>query len=279
MKQLTALLAIFAMVLSLTACGKNDKEVEALRQENAQLQSQIQALQAQLGEIGGYAGLEHFRLDTAVWESGGGATLTFAVTPPEQEAGQSAAIRVLLEGVEVVSIPCDWDGEAFTASVDVAAADGYTYLCTITDGQGKENNIVLNGPEMDKVIYLATNLSAYANMVVTDFVAEEESLTLTGGFIQVQLPRMGGDTAVESTRLVLEHNGQEFLRQEVELLPGEGEGSFELLLADLSLPMPRMNEDSQLDVYLEVTLTNGQYLSAMGGSWMYLDGELVLVVG
>ena len=40
-----------------------------------------------------------------------------------------------------------------------------------------------------------------------------------------------------------------------------------------------MDDDYQLDLTLVVTLTNGEELTANGGSWFYNNGELKMAAG
>ena len=43
--------------------------------------------------------------------------------------------------------------------------------------------------------------------------------------------------------------------------------------------MPEMESDYQLDLWLVVTLTDGQTLTSSGGSWYHSDQGLMMVVG
>ena len=46
-----------------------------------------------------------------------------------------------------------------------------------------------------------------------------------------------------------------------------------------SFAMPAAGDDFQLDLLLEITLSNGTTVTAEGGSWYSNNGELDLVVG
>lgn len=80
-------------------------------------------------------------------------------------------------------------------------------------------------------------------------------------------------------RLVLQLNGMEIDSQNLTLPEGEGEGSYEEALYDLSFNIPQLGNDDQLDLVLEVTLTTDGVISTVGGSWFLADGTLNLVVG
>ena len=60
---------------------------------------------------------------------------------------------------------------------------------------------------------------------------------------------------------------------------GESAGSYELTLEDVTFDMPKMKDDDQLDLWLEVTLSNGEAITSNGGSWFYSDDALNLMVG
>ena len=78
---------------------------------------------------------------------------------------------------------------------------------------------------------------------------------------------------------MLKLNGEEVDRKDVSFSAGEGDGSFEAALTDQSFTMPAMEEDYQLDLWLEVTLSTGNTISVSGGSWYFSDGQLQLAVG
>ena len=67
--------------------------------------------------------------------------------------------------------------------------------------------------------------------------------------------------------------------QNLTLPEGEGEGSYEEAVYDLSFSIPQLGDDDQLDLVLEVTLTTDGVISTIGGSWFLSDGNLDLVVG
>jgi hypothetical protein len=96
------------------------------------------------------------------------------------------------------------------------------------------------------------------------------------------MPRMtSGNTAasISSADLVLHLNSEEVSRQAVTLEAGEGNDSFEATLSGISFAMPAMEDDYQLNLWLEVTLNTGNSITVIGGSWYQNNGELQLVVG
>ncbi|MBQ2855215.1 MAG: hypothetical protein IJE81_07060 [Oscillospiraceae bacterium] len=283
---------IAALMVSATGCGKNEEaadeaalRIAELEQQNADLQKQIEALTAELNGMKQRAALQNWNLTADAWNDGNGATVTFTATPINYVEGQRAALSIRMGDLEAESTNCVWDGSSFVGSVELSAADGYSYYCILTNLDGSQEEIVLNSPENttnETLVYLGSNLTTYANMVVEDWSSANGKLVIGSGYIQAQMPRLSaGGTApsVTRTELVLHLNGEEVDRQEVVLTAGEGKNSYETTVSNLSFSVPAMEDEHQLDLWLEITLSNGNIVSASGGSWYSNSGELQLVVG
>lgn len=291
-KNIFLLLLAAVFLLSLTGCNSDDGRVAELEAENAALQeqvdalnAQVQALTAQLDALGSTAGLSGWELAATAWDSGNGANVTLSAVPMYYQEGQSATFSIWLEGSEVMRVRCSWDGTAYTAAADLSAADGYCYYCILTSADGTQTEIDVNTPihpTDEALIDLATSLASYCNLMVEDAAVESDTLTLTGGYAQVQLPRIsasGQDVTCTDAALVLEFAGEEVGRQALTLVEGEGLRSYEADVASVSFTIPEMEDDQQLDLWLEVTLSDGSTMTTPGGSWYYNAGELFLVVG
>lgn len=284
--QRKVLLFLLMAVLAVTAagCGSDNSEyITRLEQENASLRSQVEALTSQLEVLGQNVGLVNWDLQVDAWSSSNGATVTFTGTPLVHQDGQTAAFTVWLEGTEVASVPCQWDGTSYTASVELNAADGYCYYCRLTAPGGGQTEVEVNTPNHttdEALINMETSLAAYANLVVEDWEHANGKLTIVSGYGQVQLPRLGGENAVTCTRAELSFrlNGQELERQSV-AIPETGGGTLQLELLGKQFSVPEMENDYQLDLWLEVTLSGGQQLTAVGASWFLIDGALTMAVG
>ena len=282
-------LMIGALMMFTTGCGAEDTEsadrIAALEKENALLKNQIEALKEQLGEDAPVLALQDWSLEAKAWNDGNGATVTFTASPVSYAEGQKAALSVRLGDLEAEGTNCVWDGSAFSGSVDLTATDGYSYYCILTDLDGSQKEVLLNSPDNvtnETLVYLGSNLTAYANMIVEDWEAGATTLKIKTGYIQAQMPRLTADNktaSVSASALVLKLNGEEVDRKDVSFSAGEGDGSFEAALTDQSFTMPAMEEDYQLDLWLEVTLSTGNTISVSGGSWYFSDGQLQLAVG
>lgn len=265
-----ALVMVFA--LALTACGSKDA-AETTESTTVQTQAPI-----------ALPGLADWSLTPETWSSPNGATVHMSAAPETYADGMSAVFAVRLEGEDVAALTCEWDGSHFTASADLNAADGYCYYLILTSGE-EQTEIALNTPASptdDSLINMATALVSYCNVVVASSDYTGGTLTITGGSVEVQAPRItnvGETITCSEVALVLTYNGEELDRANVTLSESELPSSYELDLTDVSFDVPTLEDDQQLSLRLDVTLSNGQFLTAPGCTWSYIDGQLVSIVG
>jgi hypothetical protein len=119
-------------------------------------------------------------------------------------------------------------------------------------------------------------------LVVNDWVENPGSaLVLTDAYAQVQLPRVSvaGEVEIGKAEVVLRLNDTESIRLPIKLSPSEVAGSFELVITDLQIPMPELTETDVLELYLEVSLTDGRKLTAFGVTWHLENEKLTSAVG
>lgn len=225
--------------------------------------------------------MKSLSLSAKVWSSSNGATITLEAVPRAYNQNQAVYFVVHLNGEKVEDIPCTWDGTAFTASADLEAADGYEYECILFEGQGEGESYVLSDA-YDSLIYLETSLAAYCNLYISDFQVIDNVFNVTAGFAHVQLPQLtvdGAKVELISSELVFLLNGEMIDKQPIDLPAGEGSGSHEASLSSIRFDMPKMEDDYQLDLMLKAYLSDGQELTANGGSWYYNNGELKMSAG
>ena len=121
---------------------------------------------------------------------------------------------------------------------------------------------------------------AYCNLLVESFREEGVNLILDKGYVQLHMPQATADClTVRRAELVLMMDGSEMYQQDITLQEGEGEGGYETVLKNVSLPLPEMTEENQLDLVVEVTFSDGQSLRSPSASWYVEDGQLLLVAG
>ena len=279
-----ALAALALSVLGFTSIPEDQSHlIDDLYAKNAQLRQQMEQLEGKLDQLMTAVSLQSWTLDVTPWPDSTGAEVTLCAVPSVYQSGFQAELVVLLEGKQVVSHTCQWDGSAFVASVSLDAADGYSYYCYLTTPAGSQK-LLLTGPESadpGTAVYLSAGLSAYCNLVVNNWNEKDGALTLTDAYAQVQLPRISadGEVEIETAEIVLRRGGEITARIPIRLTPSEVEGSLELVITDLEIPMPELREGDALELYLEVILTDGRHLNAFGITWILEDDGLSSAVG
>ena len=296
------ILSVLALVLALAALAVSllnafapgpDRAYEnpALEEQVNQLQSQVDALQSRLDALSTRLdavamgdGLANWSLDAVPRADGTGADVTLTALPAAPEEGLTVQFSVRLQGREVANVPCQQTESGFTATVSLDAADGYSYYCIFLGADGSRRQFALSTPEnpvADLPVYLETSLASYCNMMVDSWLDDGSAITLTSAYIQVQLPRLSaeGELTAEKAQLVLYRNSEEVSRTDITLQPGEAPGSYELEISDQTVPLPELEEDDYLDLWLEVTLSDGRTLSTAGAGWFSSPDGLFLVVG
>lgn len=268
---LVALILAFVMVMS--GCGKE----EALETTAAPVET-TEAGPAPLG-------LSEWKLTAATWSSPNGATIHLAATPFGYVDGRTVTFVVRLEGEEIASAPCQWDGSSYTASVELNAADGYCYYVLMADADGNSAEIPINTPSEisdETLVNLETSLQSYCTLLVEESDFADGQLTITNGTVEVQLPKIANEGEAITCKkavLVLTYNGQELDTRELELNATADAGAYELQLTDVAFDVPELEAEQPLTLRLDVTLSNDQTLTAPGGTWLYSDAGALPVVG
>lgn len=287
-----ALAALAVSLLNAFAPGPDRAyENPALEEQVNQLQSQVDALQSRLDALSTRLdavamgdGLANWSLDATPWEDGTGADVTLTALPAAPEEGLTVQFSVRLQGREVVNVPCQQTESGYTAVASLEAADGYSYYCIFLGADGSRRQFALATPEnpvADLPVYLESSLASYCNMMVDSWLDDGTAITLTSAYIQVQLPRLSaeGTLTAEKAQLVLYCNSEEVSRTDIALQPGETAGSYELEISDQTVALPELADDDYLDLWLEITLSDGQTLSTAGAGWFNSPDGLFLVVG
>ena len=294
-KKRTKLIAVLALICALAALGlsvlnfvKTPEDpgylIQDLYAENRQMQSRVEALEEQLEQLMTAVNLRSWTLDVNPWPDSTGADVVLTATPSGYQAGVSATFLVTLNNRQIESIPCIWDGSNFTATAALNAADGYSYYFLLTTPAGTQQLPLTNPdfPDHNIPVYLQSSLSSYCNLVVNDWMEKSgESLVLTDAYAQVQLPQISsvGEVKISIAQMVLRLNSIESIRIPIRLSPSEVAGSYDLRINNLQIPMPELEEGDVLELFLEISLSDGRNLKAFGITWSLEDGKLVSAVG
>lgn len=267
-----ALLAVFALVFA--GCGKEEAAETTAAVETSIAETTAQPL-----------GLADWSMSTTTWSSPNGATVNLTATPTGYTDGQSAAFVVRVEGEEVANVACEWNGTAYTAAADLTAANDLCYYVVLTAADGTVTEVAVNTPAQptdDTLINLESSLASYCNLMVDETTFADDKLTVTAGSVTVQAPKItneGQEITLSEAALVLSFHGEEVGREKLTLTETEAVGGYAMELSGITFTVPEMENDQQLNLTLNVTLSNGHTLSAAGGTFYYNDGELLTAVG
>lgn len=278
-KVLSALLAA-AVVLSLCACGKKAESTPTTEEKAAaQTAESVESSARTLS-------LTEVSFSVTTWSSPNGATVNLTAVPNEHAKGDSAEFVVRLDADTVASVPCEWKDNAYVASAELNGADGYGYYVIITGKDGSIAEIPVNTPEEpvdEALVNLASYLQSYCTLTLNDAALEGDNLTILSGYALVQAPRItenSDNVACAQASLVLTLDGQEIASVPLTMAPGETDRSYDSTITDMSFTIPGdLSDGQQLMLRLDAVLTNGQTLTAQGGSWTAQNGAVANAVG
>lgn len=223
--------------------------------------------------------------ECSTWSSPNGATIHITATPNQYAEGQKADFVVRLEGDEVIMVPCQWDGTAYSASADLNAENGYCYYILLTDAGGAVTEVAVNTPAEpinEAYINLEAALLSYCSISVEESKCENNTLTLSTGKVQVQVPAISDSAEAvtcQEAALVLSYNGQELEKKALTLAATDAATLYEADLSGITFTLPEMKDEEKVELTLTAALSNGQILSAYGGNWIYGAEEILPVVG
>lgn len=229
--------------------------------------------------------LAEWNLSATTWSSPNGATVHLTATPAGFVKGQSASFTARLEGEEVDTAACEWDGKHYTAALDLNGEDGYCYYVILTGSTGERAEIPVNiasSPVDESLVNLGSSLESSCALVVESSSYDGSWLTITGGTVSIKPPRLkaeGQSVTCTNAVLSLTLDGQESSQMVLDLPDPASDGSYTVALTDASFQTPKMEDDQQLAIQLTATLSDGQTLTASGGTWFYNAGELMMSVG
>lgn len=273
---LTILALILMLAVLLVGCGS--KEAAETTAAPVSAETAGNAAPAALG-------LKEATLTASTWSSPNGATVHLTATPVGYTDKCSASFVVRLESDEVANVPCQWDGQQLTAEAELNAADGLCYYLVMTSSNGSTVELAINTPIQptdEALINMASALNAYCSVMVDSSAFEGGKLTITGGTVQVQTPRItneGESITCKEATLVLSLNGEELDKESLSLTAGDAAGAYTQTLSGISFDVPELENDQQLTLTLNVTLSNGQTLSDAGSSFYYNEGNVLTAVG
>lgn len=276
---ITILSAILALALMLSACGseKVPETTAAATTAAATIPAETAAPQPLT--------LTDWNLSASTWSSPNGATIHLTATPSHYTEGQKADFVVRLENDDISVVPCQWDGTSYTASADLNAANGYCYYVLLTAADGTSAEVAVNTPAEptnEAFVNMEAALESYCSITVEESLCTDSKLALSSGKVQVQAPAItnnGEKISCQEATLVLSFEGETLDQVILPLSQTDTDGLFEAALENIVFDIPEMEDDQKVELTMNAALSNGQLLSAFGGSWFYNEEGLLPVVG
>lgn len=271
-KRLCALTALtLAAAITLGGCGGKEETPEVSAPQTAASE------EAAARELS----LTDSTLGVTAWSSPNGATVDLTAVPSEHAKDDSAEFVVRLNGKDMMRIPCQWEDNAYTASADLNAEDGYSYSVALSGKDGAYAEIPVSASET--LTDLADSLESYCSLTLDETELSEGDLTILNGYAIVQAPRITANNenvACAQATLVLALDGEEIGSVALTMAPGETERSYDASITDMSFTIPdTIGEGQELTLRLDAVLTDGQNLTAQGGSWTVENGSIANAVG
>lgn len=116
------------------------KELDALSKANAAMQQQLSELSGQLNQLNeanqGARLLSSYQISAAASRDSTGAVITFEGVPIRTQSGDQFFLDVRLEGSEAASVQCQSSEGSCAVSLELPAADGYTYQLRLLHPDG-----------------------------------------------------------------------------------------------------------------------------------------------
>lgn len=307
MKKRIISLGLAGLMLTSLLSGCHDQndlaQIASLQAENASLTAAVANLKAELRALESSI-LSDWHLTAEPLEDGSGATVRFEAEAMGTKSGQSAHFVVMLEDKTVVDLPCAFDGSHFTASAQLDAQNGYTFFCDLSDGQSEPIRYALLNPA-DETLPLLMNLhdsmNTYATLLVDSWKVKEgekeekeaeeeeeekeeeteEDILIVNADVQVQLSSFTANhekVSVESA--ALHFTMGETVLESLDITLDGTDSALSADMKGITCPIPKdMPTDAQLTLRCEIKLSDGNTLTADGGSWFMQDGQLQMVAG
>ena len=120
---------------------------------------------------------------------------------------------------------------------------------------------------------------SYCNLVVDQWEATDDTLTLQTAYAQAVVSSNVALTSAEKARLVLRMGDQEVSTYDVTMTSGEYGMSLEADLENITFQIPALSIRDELELWLEVTLPGNITVTGYGASWYRQGGRLHLISG
>lgn len=198
-----------------------NSEINGLNNQIGNLYSYYSSISGQLGDVfdrleelaQGERLLSEYSFEVEGWQDLTGATVRFTAIPRTTRAGDQAWLSVRRDGQEVTSTMCTMDGGAYTASVELPAANGYSYYFQVVHTGGDSSQQVLTGAY--DCANLATGLRGQFHPHFSQTKYNREVMTVTGLGLFFQEPYLmpeGEELSFRELTLLVTYDDGQVLR-------------------------------------------------------------------
>lgn len=253
---------------------ENQEALESLRQENEVLRDQMDSMQGQLKAMAEADRLLKSMDGEAVILDDQNVRVSFTFTPKVYQEEAQAFLSVKMPFYNAELIPCTWNGEKYTADVDLSAMDGYQYsFLLVTEGMFREQSLM--DPDfyyaIDRLSDVSTNCFFHLDPDSEQFALmqkdehrwldpELEEYTFREDLYSPRIFRENG-RGYQEILLILEMNGEVLLKESLleDFLRHSGGHpiSTKPFPLEVSVPLPELKYGDKLRLYLSVTMADG----------------------
>ena len=255
--------------------AENLAAVESLRRENERLQDQMDSVQAKLNAVAEADRILKSMSGEAVLLDEGNVRIGFAFTPKVYQEDAEAYLSVRIPSWNAELIPCEWNGETYTAQADLPLMDGIRYsFLLVTDGMFREQSLMdpdfyysidtLSNPALNCIFHLDPDSEQFGLVYPNDghrwLDPELETYTFRENLYSPRIFREKG-RVYQEILLILTLNGEVLMKESIleDFLRHSGGHpiSSKPFPVDVSVALPELKYGDKLRLYLSVTMADG----------------------
>lgn len=217
------------------------------------------------------------------------AMITLTAIPGFWQSDYDAALSVRLDGQQVVSQACSWDGNALTARLMLPLENGYEYWLTAKYADGTQEQVELPNSTVQN---LKSSFTIGCKVVhgVAGYDEKDSSLYLAKYEIHLERPNAtsGYDMDWATAELILYHirgssrqvADTDTIFDPEQFKDEQEQEAVQEIHSFTSFPngpflLPELQEGDGLELWVRAEMSNGISLMEMVDSWAWLDGELI----
>lgn len=270
-----------ALIAALGVLSNFEERLSANTAGLSGLNSTLYNIQNQLGDVTGRLEelaqgeklLSDYQVEKAqAWDDGTGADITFVLVPNSRQDGESAYVAVRQADNETQRFECEWDGSVYTATVSVAALDGYEYYFVAETYAGTQQQRL----EHTGVEDVASCLKIHCGAWCVSWI-QNGKLGITNYSIELSSPKISrsGDVYLQNVEWIISFNEQELHREEL-LWKGDVDITTYTSAAgtaDVRVELPKPEEGDRVIITVEVELSDGSKDTVPVTEFIYLGGQ------